>query len=618
MTKSPIMNNYDKIIAMAMAFLSLILSFYLVFFASRPLYLITTASIFISSLVWLAIRNIPILYSSMPKYSPLNKILPILFFLLFTFSIFSIHWSQLYLRPISYFILISSMTVIVFYEILYTKSSLILFQICIIGVSLAFTEAYLFTGVIGVDPWWHQMFTLRLLSLHSIPEDMLYSRMPLFHTEIALTSMITGFNYKNASLFSITLFQIIWDILFLFSLGSITFNKNIGLLASLFVTVSNFHIDRGFAPVPTTMGICFVTLILYMLFREKKESRIEYNIIIFLVMGILILTHSLSSAILAVLLFIGYFSRIIYNIIFKENLFVSIPLKIPILFLISMFSWWIYSSGHFTELAEMIKWGFNADFFSGSIPSEVLEYSSEINIWEKLLANIGACVFFGLSFVGFFYMISLKCINKNAFVIAILSITPLTLAFFSLITGHSIIEGRWFYIAQILTSLLLSVTTLLMFGKKSIANITIFGIFVFILTFFMITSPIANIDNREFYPDSGVRYAFTDSEIIGASFFVTHYSGIIASDYDFAVNPSSSILINLYNIPYTRIRSIDESLYSSYFIKNSYIKLIRSEITKNPFRLSSGIFKLNYNITEPLDKSGHSRIYDNQGISAYI
>ena len=80
-----------------------------------------------------------------------------------------------------------------------------LFQIIIIGLSISLSELFLFPTVLGVDPWWHQIFTSLILQSGYIPGGGYpYAKIPIFHLLIANTSLITNLNYKLSSIFSIT------------------------------------------------------------------------------------------------------------------------------------------------------------------------------------------------------------------------------------------------------------------------------------------------------------------------------------------------------------------------------------------------------------------------------
>lgn len=133
----------------------------------------------------------------------------------------------------------------------------------------------------------------------------------------------------------------------------------------------------------------------------------------------------------------------------------------------------------------------------------------------------------------------------------------------------------------------------------------------------MITSSISDFDNPIFAHDLSVRYAFTQPEISAAQFFSGKSINGISSDYDYALNPSSSIFINYNNFDPNKIAPLDASLKNGSFKQNGEIIIIRQEISQAPFRLESGIYKLNYDPNIVLSKK-FNLIYDSNSVKAYI
>lgn len=74
------------------------------------------------------------------------------------------------------------------------------------------------------------------------------------------------------------------------------------------------------------------------------------------------------------------------------------------------------------------------------------------------------------------------------------------IGFFSLITGFSVIEHRWWYLAQILLAISCGLAILILYEKinrKQIKYLFLPSVVIFI-SFIMIMSPTANIDNHMF------------------------------------------------------------------------------------------------------------------------
>jgi len=614
-SKLQISQKLDKFIAILGTLFSVILIFYLPISIGSLMYLFPGVLSFVSCTVWLLIRDKASLDCNFRELPCINLTLSFIFFILLTFNVLSVYFRpNLYERPLIYFILTSLMAGIVGLEIIFSKETqkyLILSQIVIIGLSVSWSQLLIFPSLLGVDPWWHRMFTLKIMDLSHIPEGYSYSKLPVFHLAIATTSLVTGLNYKFAAMLSVSLVQIICNTLFLFLLGKFLFNQKVGLLASLMVIIANHHIYMSYWSIPTSLAAVFIPIVLYLLWKVRRDKPLHATILSIFFMGILILTHTVTAMCMAIILFVCWAVFNLYNTLYSKTE-IPISLTISLLFTVAMFGWWTYASGHITTLANLIKWGFSIDYFVYA-PKEILKYLATVPIPERIFNNVGMFLFFSLSFVGIFYMISKKG-NSFSFAAALAGFTPLALGFFSLITGHSIIEHRWWYFSQILLAIPLAVATILigMWQGKNSRFVSIFSfVFVVPLTFLMIMSPPANVDNHIFSPNSGVRYAYTESEMDAASFFAQNSVETISADWDYC-----DVLSYYYHR--SRVRPLCNSLYKQSFPHDGAIKVIRKEIVNKPFRISGGLYRLDYDPNTVLSNTGFNRIYDCSTVTGYL
>ena len=609
--------DLDKKIAILGVMFSIILAIYLTMSVGRIVYVLTAILTLISCIIWLLIRDRASLkLDSSSQPNSIILVLSFIFFFLLAFSILSVHFRpDLYERPLIYFILTSSMAGIVGLEIMFFKETqkyLILSQIVIIGLSVSWSQLLIFPSLLGVDPWWHQMFTTKIMETHYIPDGYSYSKLPIFHLAIASTSIITGLDYKFATMLSVSLAQIICNALFLFLLGKFLFNQKVGLLASLMVIIANHHIYMSYWSIPTSLAAVFIPIVLYLLWKVRRDKPLHATVLSIFFMGILILTHTVTAMCMAIILFVCWAVFNLYTSLYSKTE-IPISLTISLLFTVAMFGWWTYASGHITTLANLIKWGFSIDFFVHT-PKEISKYLATVPVPEQIFNNVGMFLFFSLSFVGIFYMISKKG-NSLGFAAALAGFTPLALGFFSLITGHSIIEHRWWYFSQILLAIPLAVAIILigMWNGRSSRFVSIFSfVFVVPLTFLMIMSPPANVDNHVFSPNSGVRYAYTESEMDAASFFAQNLVETISADWDY-----QNVLSLYYH--HDKVHLLDESFYTKNFLHEGSIKIIRREIVNNrPFRLLAALYRLDYNPNIILTNSGFNKIYDCCTVNRYL
>ena len=298
--------------------------------------------------------------------------LNILFFLLLSYSIISIYLrSDPYIRPLGYFISTALMAVILANEILFLSNQkpYICFALCkiiIIGLSLGYSQTLIFTNVIGVDPWKHQWFTLKILDTGIIPEGFGYSKMPLMHLMIGITSLVTDLGYKVSTLVSISSIQVICDALFIFLLGEFLINAKIGLLAALLLEVSNCHIQMRYWVIPNTIGATMILPIIFILFKLRKDKNFSGTLVAMFLMGTLILTHTVTAMCLTIIFYAFYSGSEAYTRLYHdENTFQPVTLTISILFSIGMLAYWTYVTGQITFLGMIIKHGFRANLIEG-------------------------------------------------------------------------------------------------------------------------------------------------------------------------------------------------------------------------------------------------------------
>ena len=611
------LNNLDRNLAIFGIFLSLALIIFLSFFIGRFVYVFVGILTLISCILWLLIRRQAfgeICIRSNSTFLLLN----IVFFLLLTCNVLFVYFrTNIYERPLIFFIFLSFMFGIVALEILFYKTTvkhqfLILSQIIILSFISVWSQLLIFPNLIGIDPWAHQVFTLKILNTGFIPQGYSYSFLPLMHLETASTSLITGLDYKWAAAFSVTLSHIICTVLFIFLLGKFITHIKVALLASLLLITGNYYIYIGMIAIPNTMAAIFIPIILYLLLTNQKKNFLIGNLLTMFFAITLIFTHTVSSVCMLIILFIINLISYSINKIYPEKKVKFVTMNIAVFFLVVMFSCWIYLSGHIITLAKIIQVGFQEEIFVNA-PKAIIGYAASVPVSEQIFNQLGAFLFFSISFIGCFYMISKKYGNFYTLIIAVVGIVPLAIGLFGTIFGYFVIEERWWYFSQILLTIPLSIAFIIFCSKiknKSLKPIFLFCLTV-ILSFLLIMSSKANLDNHMFSPNTGVRLALTESEIKGAAFFSEKSIKPLLLDHDYSL-----IITNYYSLKDKRVKSLDTSLLTEDFSSGGTI-LIREEIINRPFRLFRQPFKLNYDLTQALETQGFSRIYDSNSVFGF-
>lgn len=611
---SSCLRDLDKTLAIAGVILSLILIAYIGRENGQVVYLLTGVLALISCLLWLAIRKNHTFEFDPPESQVPSYFWAICFFGLYTLSVLSVyHRPELYERPLLYFVLTALMASVIACEIMVSSRqhiSFILIQILLLGMSIAWSQLLIFPDLLGIDPWFHSSLTGQIIKEGVIPEGYAYSKLPLFHLMIAATSLIADLLYKFATMFSVSLSQVICNAVFVFLIANYLFkNHRIGLLAALLVITANHHIYMSYWSIPNSFAAVFIPIALYLiLFKFKSILRLKSTILGTMALAPIILTHTITAMCMATLLFVTWgmltFCRFYYS---KVENYVS--LSVPIIFTIAMLIWWFYS-GNIDQLIDFFSSGFSIDFFL-STPEKVRNYLATAPLGEQLFNNLGMFLFFAFSFIGIFYMISRNG-NSSTFVIAWLGMIPLTIGFFPLVFGCSMIEHRWWYFAQILLSISVAIAIYIVGLWKSKRPIYVYGfifVFVLVLSFLMIMSPYANIDNTTLSPNINWRATPIESEL-QAQTILDHFNGISKSDRYYA---GSLVYFGYKAEPFCENIADQDFIH----IKGDLI-LVRDTILTGPFMVFSKTYKLDYNLCDLMDNMGFCRIYDNGPVYAYL
>jgi hypothetical protein len=625
--KFNIKDNFDALLAISILFVSAIISIWLTFFIKQYVYAIGSFLVFITCAIYL-IKRIKILSGATVALINPKKILDtyqiilnIIFIVLLICSIWSLYLrTELYIRPLNYFVIIILMAVILGVEILFypKRPWFILLKVLMVGLSLRLTQVLIFPNVAGNDPWFHQNVVTDMLNYGHIPAGNVYSKLPMMHLLSGETSLITGLNYKMSALLSITSIQVICDSLFVFLIARLIFGKKdillgnkIGLLAALLICIANHHVYMGYLGIPNTMGATLILPIIYVLFTKRNAS-IKNILLCLLLMFALILTHALATMCLIVLIFVFWLGFYVYKIIYKKKTSVPVALNIVALFSVGSFGWWLYISGHINIFAHVIK-----NILTATQEVDMLIVGGQAPFIEAFISYIGILLFLSLSLIGLFYMLS-KLGNKYSFILAVSGTVLFGITVSSMFGGRSdaIIGHRWIYFCQIILAIPLG-ASLVFLQKTSVSRFlknAIPFVLICIISFSMIISPQENFDNKTFCPTGLVRYSFTESELKGMKTVTDYWDGKIASDWY-----SRFPILHLYNKPESEFVHIQEDLVNGDFINHYKTAIvIREYVITDSFKTKRGITKLDYDPCMALSSQGFARFYDCGSLSSFI
>jgi len=629
-------DNLDITLATLGCVLAIPLTLYLHSVIRSPAYTVVGVTVCLVCLAYLLLRRrSPASIRAQAEATPrMYLLLNILFFGLLTYSIVAFYLRpELYIRPLGYFVALAALAAILAIEILFlpprkSATYFALFKIIIISLSLVWSQLLLYPSLVGVDPWGHQMFTLKILDAGHIPAGQIYSNLPGMHLLIGGTSLITGLDYKMAAMFSVSLLQVVCTILFIFLLGKFIHSAKAGLLAALSLGTANYFIHFSYWTIANTMGVVFIPIIIYLLFKLRQEKPKASICLSALFIAVVILTHTIATVVLVVILFsiwLGFelYKRLRYQAAERARIFLVAALVLTGAALI----YWIFVSGKIDDLIQLAQ-EFRIKCLALLLPgvspppqelspleAAVAQYQSLIvPLSERLFNQLGFLLFCAFALIGSFAMLSQRLRNRYGFALVIAGFITLAITYVGMATGFFAF-GRFSYPSQVLLAIPVGIAFLWLAslpGKK-IASACLIGIVVFALSFLMVMSPEANQDNRTFSPNTIVRYGFTQSELQAANTVSNIYDGKIAGDRNYA---DLSYLPELDG----RIVDISDQLYTRDFTHSQdMLVLIRKEIVVNPLKiLGLAPFRLDYDPRQALTEQGFSRVYDCGSVSGFV
>gem|GEM_PF-5594483 len=507
----------------------------------------------------------------------------ILFLILFCLSILSLRFVE-YGRPLLYFIILSLMCVIVFYETLiandYNYFLLILIKIIIIAINLRSSLYYSFPGLYSSDPYYWVSFVNYTIYYSHIQTDVLYYHYPIFNLILSICKIITSLNIKDTMFLSIGLLEII-GIYIIYLIGLLIKKPKIGLIAALLLSIFPYNIRMGALIFQSTIGLIFFSILVYLLIKSdiSKNNLINYFLIFFLL--IIILTHHLSSFILLIFL-------IIYTIVFSilenleknRNIFSSKNFMILLFFSLTLFTYWMYNGSWQFEYSIKSLTTIMYDIFDKS--NEIIISPVEYDFNYVILRNIGMSLFILFSIIGILFWFHN---NKTEKGISLISLISMLLIFLFIIGGLNIVLAyRWIPFLFLLISLPAAAGLIIFINIIKIKNLKITIIF-FILIFFLSFNLISTYnEDMEYSPYNKTKelWRYTDQDFVVYNSIMSYnvndeiftdpaFGSLISVDYsdyskyknlinvnniiDIPNNPNNNIIlridyINKYNIHY--------------------------------------------------------------------
>jgi hypothetical protein len=612
-----IFNNLDVVFARLGLVFSLIgfIAIIILFNQKSYRFIEVPLALFFASLLYLVIKKYFLSDENFPYLIPQKNqkfqlyLINIGFFFIFAVSciIFFLR-PDTYERPIAIFFLTSVMAGVLAYEIIISQNTnahhiIILVKILIFALFLRIIPQLLFTDLIGIDSLVHSDFANLINSLGHIPEGYSYSSFPIMHLIIDVFSLVSGIGYKFSSIITIAGSQV-FLYLFIFLICSLLKCKKVGLFAILLLATSDIQISHSLIIRPITL-VFFIPIIIYLIFKINNKKNAIYWSLIILLCVILLLSHAIAS--LSMGLILSAITILFLAIDFTnstQDRKTKFVFYLSVFFFVAMMAWWMYSAANIamTQIGRLFDEGFSISHWQYS--ESAIDYLAKYKV-EYMLNVLGFHIFYGLSFIGSFFLLQRKNFSKLGLSIVLVSWFLVSLIFLSIVSGFTILQGRWQDVSQLISAIpaALGILFIPLLIKNTKIQSLIIILMISSIAFLMVTNPVSNIDTSVYSPNTIVRYAFTDSE---------YYSAKLLEIYD-----NNNIGTDLYYAKlFSKGKDDTEIIFSKDYKNIQNMIVIRQEIVNNPFYYH-GTTKLGFDPRIILEQTNLEKVFDAGKIQGY-
>ncbi len=482
----------------------------------------------LASSLYLAMKNQEtVLSESIAK--PAKILLEIIFFVLFSASLLTLHASEG--RPLLYFVLIALSAGFLALSIAFLKGKgeavIQIVKILMVSFNLKYS---LFLGYYGVgSDYWVHLTDNNNLSQYGFIEILSGKApfYPLMHIQVAITDIITDTPIKDATNLAIIVPLVISTIC-IFLVARDVINAKVGLFAMLIVNITDFHTYWGAAPQTTTYGICLYYFLIFFIFRGATTNlnKKTWLALTLLFIPVLILAHAVSSFIALISILGLIIGSCICRICYDNRAVVLPPILVLLLYGVVLLQHWLVA------LYQMREETF-FDAITSTLITYITEHADFLNrpeaisgyvamlppLFERMADTAGLALLMFLSAIGCLFWLSKNYRSAFTFPMIVCTIVLLFITFgFPLFGIRNIIPSRWFAFMYFFLSIMAAFALLTILSKTPEKRLRLVACFLILccLTFFMTTSTIANEDSPFWLQETTISMAYTAQEGIGA------------------------------------------------------------------------------------------------------
>ncbi len=397
-------------------------------------------------------------------------------------------------------------------------------------------------------------------------------------------------------------------------------SQKIGLLAGLFISIGSTNFNfYSVHLVPFVFAFNYILITVYLLLNLDRLKIFYAQIIIIIELCTLILCHPFPTLLMEFILFINVVLLVVSNKLnipqFRDDLKQKFFIYFLVLFTIGMIIYWL----DFTNLSDSILRLFDTNF--GTYGFRDLGMYKNIShrllkpFIDQLCDIFILVVFYGLSLLGIFFLLSEKIRDKKIILFLVSSAISFCIGVIGYFLFLGIEPDRWILYIQLFFSVFAALGLYMLFMNIKNEKMKYFAILIIIFSFSFFSIIISSIDNPAFHSTTDIRYTFTNSELSAINTLNLYWDGYYVSDNYY------SILYRFNTEKYTpnTLISIDNDIFFKKFDETSQnLILLRDYIIHYPFQSGFGIDKINYDPKNEYEIHHFSKIFDSKSVSGYI
>lgn len=495
-----------------------------------------------------------------------STILSIVWWSLISAALITYYLSEIYTRQPLFFILISGAVAVLGVQIitsrgLNTNRSLIfIVKILLLSLILRASAYFISPYPVGSDPWVHQEYVNYFFELGrvAVPPDFMfyYVNYPIAHLYVTCTRLLASLSLHDATFLWGVILTLSTVVTFLI-VRMLTGNVQLALISMLLLNFTDVHIQWSVQVLAMSFAIAIYAFTIFFALKIylKPEDKIKYIPFMFVFLGVIVWTHTISAFITLVSLFALVAGYILYEFLYNRNIFSfrsqNVQLLIlPLIFLAVIITYhWMDPSYPFFDKT------FGGLLNSLSMEAKFLGATTLSNVhgrWEELLQPAGFCLYAFFGIIGALYCSSHKEQAKKYFpLISLVSVLFFVRYAFPIFGIRNIIPDRWPAFAFVCFALFIGLGIFyalsLLKTKRSI--LCAVAAFLFIGSLLMVTGTNANQDSPLYGEEVFLKLIWAESEMNMYTHINGTSDGIIITDVHTHTRPFSTYLENKRSVP---------------------------------------------------------------------